>query len=93
MRHVQLSHENCHFSLRVRLIPLQILECAERLKGEGWEYQLEASFVEVYNESLRDLLAEGRGRDVGKLPDTNVIRHHPTGPRLLIILFVHAIGK
>lgn len=35
--------------------------------------------MEVYNESLRDLLAEGKGRDVGKLPDTNVIRHHPAG--------------
>ena len=49
------------------------------MEGEGWEYELEASFVEVYNESLRDLLAEGRGRDVGKLPDANVIKHHPTG--------------
>lgn len=58
---------------------VQILEEAARLRDEGWEYTLEASFVEVYNESLRDLLAEGKGRDAGKLPDANVIKHHPTG--------------
>lgn len=49
------------------------------LREQGWEYQLQASYIEVYNESLRDLLAEGRGRDVGKISDQNAIKHDPKG--------------
>ena len=57
----------------------QILDEVERLKEQGWQYQLEASFVEVYNETLKDLLAEGRGRDAGKLTDQNAIKHGLAG--------------
>jgi hypothetical protein len=40
-----------------------------KLRDQGWEYRLEASFIEVYNEQLRDLLADcapGR-REAGKI--------------------------
>ncbi len=44
-----------------------------KLRDQGWEYQLEASFIEVYNEQLRDLLADtvpGR-REAGKIQGTS----------------------
>lgn len=59
---------------------LQILEAANKLGEAGWEYAMEASFIEVYNETLRDLLAEGRSpRDAGKVLDNNAIKHMADG--------------
>ena len=34
----------------------QILASVEQASANGWQYQLEASFLEIYNESVRDLL-------------------------------------
>ena len=38
---------------------LQIFEAAEALKEKGWTYKLEAYFLEIYNETIRDLLTSG----------------------------------
>ena len=67
----------------------QILDAAEQLRGQGWEYDLDAAFVEVYNEGLRDLLAEGgRGarRRAHRRPERRQARARgrvaaPPGPR------------
>jgi len=37
----------------------QILETANAMRSKGWAWSLQASFIEVYNESLRDLLQAG----------------------------------
>lgn len=49
------------------MIPLavhQIFSTVHELHDKGWSYQLEGSFVEVYNENLNDLL--GRAEDLDK---------------------------
>ncbi|KAK9792707.1 hypothetical protein WJX73_008450 [Symbiochloris irregularis] len=68
----------------------QILEQAELLEQQGWQYELHASYIEVYNETLRDLLAEGKGRDVGKITDQNAIRHDPHGGQTMVVGAVRA---
>lgn len=41
----------------------QIFESYEAFQEEGWDYTFEASFLEIYNDQIRDLLAEP-GKDV-----------------------------
>ena len=37
----------------------QVLEQADVLREKGWSFAMEASYLEIYNEKLRDLLAAG----------------------------------
>ncbi|DBA96427.1 TPA: Nucleolar protein 58, variant 2 [Trebouxia sp. C0004] len=64
---------------------LKILEAASKLGNSGWEYAMEASFIEVYNETLRDLLGEGRNpREPGKVLDNNAIKHMADGSQTVV---------
>lgn len=35
---------------------LQIFESAKALESKGWKYEFQGSYLEIYNESIRDLL-------------------------------------
>jgi kinesin family member C1 len=59
----------------------KILSTVERLKEQGWEYSLEASYIEVYNEQLRDLLAE---QGAGRITDANPIQHQSDGGHTIV---------
>ncbi|KAJ3169894.1 kinesin-like nuclear fusion protein [Geranomyces variabilis] len=52
----------------------QVFESAEALREKGWAYEMEAQFLEIYNEAIRDLVATG-----GQAADTSgkhEIKHH-----------------
>jgi kinesin family protein C1 len=44
----------------------QIYETATNLKEKGWEYTMEGSFVEVYNEEIHDLLGNSKDSEKKK---------------------------
>ncbi|ORZ10035.1 P-loop containing nucleoside triphosphate hydrolase protein [Lobosporangium transversale] len=54
---------------------LQIYEHAKALESKGWVYTMEGQYIEIYNETINDLLAN-EGTDSGKKHE---IRHGPNG--------------
>ncbi|KAI9128954.1 hypothetical protein K1719_000437 [Acacia pycnantha] len=38
----------------------QIFETKESLKSQGWKYEMRVSMLEIYNETIRDLLSTNR---------------------------------
>jgi kinesin family member C1 len=59
----------------------QIFETTHALTSEGWEYCMQASMLEIYNETIRDLLLPARasvGSDVINSKQYN-IKHDVNG--------------
>ncbi|KAI9091492.1 P-loop containing nucleoside triphosphate hydrolase protein [Phlyctochytrium arcticum] len=53
---------------------LQIFATAQALQEKGWTYEMEAQYLEIYNESIRDLIGGGSTTGEDKKHD---IKHHP----------------
>ncbi|KAK9685145.1 kinesin-like nuclear fusion protein [Basidiobolus ranarum] len=56
---------------------LQIYQTATALEEKGWKYAMEGQFVEIYNETIHDLLGTG---EIGKKHD---IRHLANGKTIV----------
>mmetsp|Transcript_9693 Transcript_9693/g.17973 ORF Transcript_9693/g.17973 Transcript_9693/m.17973 type:complete len:1185 (+) Transcript_9693:55-3609(+) len=55
----------------------QIFQASEAMRAQGWNWELQASFLEVYNETIRDLLRPGNAAssDSGSASGQHVIKH------------------
>ncbi|KAJ3159922.1 kinesin-like nuclear fusion protein [Geranomyces michiganensis] len=53
----------------------QVFESAEALREKGWTYEMEAQFLEIYNEGIRDLVASGG--PATEASGKHEIKHHP----------------
>jgi kinesin family member C1 len=61
---------------RMGMIPRavqQIFESANLLKSKGWSYAFEAHYIEIYNETIRDLVGGPPGPNEVKKYE---IKHH-----------------
>ncbi|KAG2033381.1 P-loop containing nucleoside triphosphate hydrolase protein [Suillus americanus] len=55
----------------------QVFKAADDLKSKGWEYKMDGQFLEIYNETINDLL--GKGEFDKKKHD---IKHDKSGTRV-----------
>lgn len=56
----------------------------KQLEAKGWDYQMEVSFVEIYNENIRDLLRTNAGDDV-----KHEIKHGVNGTTITDVTMIH----
>ncbi|XP_069602396.1 kinesin-like protein KIFC1 isoform X1 [Ranitomeya imitator] len=74
----------------------QIFTCADELKSKGWQYKFTASFLEIYNETLRDLLVNRPDKkqeyDIRKVsPSSNEV--HVTNLRYVDVSSVEEVHE
>ena len=55
-----------------RSVRLVFASC-EALKSKGWTYKIEASFLEIYNEQIRDLLGPANGTHEIRIVNNEVV--------------------
>ncbi|CAK5273470.1 unnamed protein product [Mycena citricolor] len=53
----------------------QVFRVADDLKDKGWTYSMEGQFLEIYNETITDLLSAAPAP--GEAPRKHEIHHHP----------------
>uniref|UniRef100_A0A0E0KVL7 Kinesin-like protein n=1 Tax=Oryza punctata TaxID=4537 RepID=A0A0E0KVL7_ORYPU len=58
----------------------QIFKTSQSLESQGWKYSMQASMLEIYNETIRDLLAPGRSNNSEMSASKQyTIKHDPQG--------------
>ncbi|CAA7049212.1 unnamed protein product [Microthlaspi erraticum] len=60
----------------------QIFETRQSLRSQGWKYELQVSMLEIYNETIRDLLSTNKDAartDNGVSPQKHAIKHDASG--------------
>ncbi|KAG2444103.1 hypothetical protein HYH02_009045 [Chlamydomonas schloesseri] len=63
----------------------KILSQARKLEEQAeWSYSMEASFIEIYNNQLRDLLGGGPGGPAPYINDLHAIKHDPDGGHTIV---------
>ena len=60
----------------------KILQTAASLQDQEWEYSMEASFIEIYNNQLKDLLG---GPHAPFINDQNAIKHDANGGHTTVV--------
>ncbi|KAH0436329.1 hypothetical protein IEQ34_026433 [Dendrobium chrysotoxum] len=68
----------------------QIFETSQALKYQGWKYKMQASMLEIYNETIRDLLSPNRcgSTDATHVNKQYTIKHDSAGNTLVSDLTV-----
>ncbi|KAJ2921495.1 hypothetical protein H1R20_g15596, partial [Candolleomyces eurysporus] len=59
----------------------QVFRVAEEMKSKGWEYKIEGQFLEIYNETIHDLLSTSTSAEPSKKHE---IKHDPKTSRTTV---------
>ncbi|KAK8472479.1 hypothetical protein PHAVU_002G218100 [Phaseolus vulgaris] len=57
----------------------QIFQTSQSLKDQGWKYTMQASILEIYNETIRDLLSYARKENGASSSKQYTIKHDANG--------------
>ncbi|XP_076912753.1 kinesin-like protein KIN-14N isoform X1 [Bidens hawaiensis] len=59
----------------------QIFEARQKLKEQGWKYEMQVSMLEIYNETIRDLLSSNKSCSTESSANKQqyAIKHDPNG--------------